>query len=99
MTGLLCRTDRTMLIELVRHAEARDRDEAGFDVEAFRGMLARDRALSDKQRAWLIEVYERVYRSPHYENLVSGGKAPLGRPVELMVRDKPLRPPPRRSDA
>jgi len=33
-----------------------------------------------------------------YANLDSSGKAPRGREVELMVKDKPLRPPGRRID-
>lgn len=33
-----------------------------------------------------------------YENLVSSGKAPRGREVELLVKDKPLRPPSRRPE-
>lgn len=52
--------------------------------------------LSEKQRAKVRELLEE--NEPQYENLISTGKAPRGREVELMVRDKPLRPPQRRSE-
>ena len=57
-------------------------------------------ALSDKQRAWVRGVYETVFATPLYENLVSSGKAPRGREVEVLAHKmpKPLKPPPRKRD-
>jgi len=52
--------------------------------------------LTDKQRSWAREVGERVGAVIEYENLMSTGRAPRGREVELMVKDKPLRPPQRK---
>lgn len=52
--------------------------------------------LSPRQRSWVQDRFEQLV--PEYENLVSAGKVPRGREVELMVRDKPLRPPPRRAE-
>lgn len=73
--------------------------------KAFREMLDRlenGRALelSDKQRAWVRGVFERVFDSPTYENLFSSGKLCLGKPVEtpavLRRENLPLKPPGRR---
>jgi hypothetical protein len=64
------------------------------ESEAFADMLRSledFRQLTEKQRAWAKSALERFV--PTYENLVSSGKVPRGREVELMVRDKPLRPP------
>jgi hypothetical protein len=47
--------------------------------------------LTVKQHAWVRRELDK--HRPSYENLVSSGSAPRGREVELMVRDKPLRPP------
>jgi len=53
--------------------------------------------LSDKQRAWLRVVHERV-AAPQYENLVSSGRVPRGREVETpdVLKNLPKKPPPRR---
>jgi hypothetical protein len=51
--------------------------------------------MSPAQRS-MIEAWvrgERYRADEKYENLVSSGRAPRGRPVELLVKDKPLRPP------
>jgi len=74
--------------------------------EAFEAMLQRfavppatnSAKLTAKQRAWAQAALrgDRYQAEPEYENLVSSGKAPRGREVELMVKDKPLKPPRRR---
>jgi hypothetical protein len=61
------------------------------------GRLERYPTLSDKQRAYVRDVGERLEIILQYENGVSSGKVPRGQEVELLVRDKPLRPPGRRS--
>lgn len=54
--------------------------------------------LSDRQRAWVKDVYEKVFDDPQYENLVSRGLVPRGKEVETpaVLRNLPLRPPGRR---
>ena len=73
--------------------------------KAFRDMLdrlenGRVLELSDKQRAWVRSVFERVFDTPQYENLFSSGKLCLGKPVEtpavLRRENLPLKPPGRR---
>lgn len=82
-------------------------DEGGLDdddspwIAAFRDMRRRDRPLSDKQRAWLRSVHERVLGTPNYENAWGAGKVPRGEalatPVpEVLKAPLPKRPPPRR---
>jgi hypothetical protein len=99
--------DMTMLRELVAKVDELDAmDDAGpleFVFQgnarrAFREMLERGQALTDKQRTWAKSVYERVFGVPQYENLVSSGRAPRGKEVRLLVDDmpKPKKPPPRR---
>lgn len=57
--------------------------------EAFEDMLERIEAkgmtLSDKQRAWVLRALD----VPEYENLVSSGKVPIGKPVELPWQLRP----------
>ena len=57
--------------------------------------LSFGRPLSAEQRAWATAALEgqQYVPSEKYENLVSSGKVPRGREVELMVTDKPLKPP------
>jgi hypothetical protein len=88
--------DRKMLLELLTDYAGQISDG---QREAFRDMFSElkrtERPLSFKQREWVSGVHERFV--PKYENLVSNGKVPRGREVELLVRDRPLRPPMRRS--
>ena len=66
-----------------------------FDLRAYQGNTTH-RAfefLTEKQRAWLVAVHERV-TGGSYENLVSRGLAPRGREVPSMVGALPKRPPP-----
>ncbi len=70
------------------------------EEEGFRGMLSYMQAsnsalLSERQTSWLVSVLEK--HEPRYENLVSAGKVPRGKEVESLVRDKPLRPPTRKT--
>jgi hypothetical protein len=69
--------------------------------EAFTDMLervGRGGKLTDKQRSWVKAVLD----EPEYENLVSAGKVPMGKPIEtpaiLRPENLPKRPPPRRSE-
>lgn len=95
--------DLRMLDELLeKHLE----ELTEWEVEAFADMRCslkmypedvRERRgfhqLTEKQRERVKATHERLV--PQYENLVSSGKVPRGREVEIMVKDKPLRPPPR----
>ena len=91
----LSEEDRRTLETLLAEPEV---DDERWDRKAFAGMLERNVALTGKQRSWLLDTHERVLGAPHYENLVSAGKVPMGKPVELMVKDKPLKPPVRRGE-
>jgi hypothetical protein len=67
--------------------------------EAFGDMLERLEkypTLTDRQRAYVRDVGERLEILQEYENGISNGTVPRGREVELMVKDKPLRPPGRK---
>lgn len=74
--------------------------------EAFDDMLAKlhrsGSALSPKQRAWAqVALYgERYEPEPEYENLVSAGRVPRGRPVPTpaVLTNLPKRPPVRRRE-
>ncbi len=95
--------DVELLEVAVEKAEERDDETAqrvfGEWLDNFRqGRWFGD--LTPKQRAWAeaVAAGKRYDPDPEYLNLVSSGKAPRGREVELMVKDKPLRPPPRRSE-
>jgi hypothetical protein len=61
---------------------------------------AKGRPLSFKQREFAHAVLEgRRYDPPEeYLNLASSGTLARGREVELLVKDKPLRPPQRRRE-
>jgi hypothetical protein len=54
--------------------------------------------LSGKQRDWVKQVAERF--APTYENLVSSGKVPRGAevPEPEVLKHRPLKPPPRRTE-
>jgi hypothetical protein len=68
---------------------------------AFEEMAALGKDLTAKQRGWAQAALrgDRYEAEPEYENLVSSGRCPRGREVELMVKDKPLKPPSRRTGA
>lgn len=74
--------------------EKADEQEDERAADAFRSMFKMER-LTPKQRAWAEAMVEgrRYDPAPEYENLISSGKAPRGREVELMVKDKPKFPP------
>lgn len=82
--------------------EAAMEHESTSDVarKAFEDMLQKGRPLTDAQRAWATAASrgERYEPEEKYLNMVSAGTVPRGREVELMVRDKPLRPPGRRNE-
>lgn len=85
---------------------ADDDSEVAPWLFAFRSMLmalddGRLVALTEKQRSWVHGVYEKVFDEPIYLNLVSAGRVPLGKPVELpeVLKKLPLKPPTRRVDS
>lgn len=90
----LCPADAVMLRECLALCEDLD-EEVRFNARAFDEMLARDRPLSDKQRAWVRAVHEKLCGTPHYENAWSAGKVPRGRevPTPAVLQKLPLRPP------
>jgi hypothetical protein len=91
--------DERMLRELLASSLDEDEEER-FNARAFREMLDRGRPLSEKQHAWVADVYEKVIGDPQYLNLWSAGRVPKGRDVptpEVLTRS-PKRPPTRRSE-
>ncbi len=95
--------DARLLTEVLRYVEERhdDPDErTDVPYRAFKDMLDRGAALSDKQRAWVRSVHARLFDETTYENLVSSGRVPRGREVETpaILRDLPKKPPPRRTE-
>ena len=72
-----------------------------YERDAFSDMLdglnTNRSVLSDKQRQWAKEVYEKFV--PAYENLVSEGRVPLGKPVPTpaVLLNLPKKPPTRRN--
>jgi hypothetical protein len=94
--------DRDRLAKLVarrNELEEADDEKAVYIPAAFVDMLARDRALSFKQRAWVRAVYEKTFDEPMYENLASSGTLCRGREVETpaVLRHLPKKPPQRRT--
>jgi hypothetical protein len=73
-----------------------------WEQEAYTDMLEwlKDdtHTLSDIQHGCIDRTEDRVGVVVEYENLVSSGRAPLGKPVELLVKDRPLKPPTKRRD-
>ena len=82
--------DRELLEKIL--AEEIKEDER----EAFADMLStivsgEFKFFSKRQRAWAEQVID--WYSPSYENLVSTGRVPRGREVEMMFKPGPLKPP------
>lgn len=92
---MLDREDEHKLREILRWDEEHPEREGFVQVSAFQGMLDRGYPLSDKQRAWVRGVYERLFDVPQYENLISSGKAPRGRevPTPSVLQNLPKKPP------
>lgn len=92
--------DERMLLALLDASPDPD-EEVRFDFRAFEGMLSRGKALTDKQRNYLRDVFERIVGTPQYENLWSAGKVPRGEsfatPVpEVLLKPLPKKPPGRK---
>jgi hypothetical protein len=103
-------SDLRVLRELCEEGEV---DGTALDVpEAFYDMLVRledqrQRTLTPKQRRWanaIAATSGHIEESPGPEDddgpeptRLTGGDVPRGREVELLVKDRPLRPPTRRS--
>ncbi len=90
--------DARILREVLTAFEVLDEDDRHYDIRArvaFDFMLSRGRELSEKQRAWVLGVHERLCGTPHYENSWSAGQVPRGREVETpsVLRQLPKRPP------
>ena len=110
--AVLADEDRRMLTRLIQRAlelvQSNDEKEVAqaesIAVDAFEDIIARGRPLTDKQRAWVKGVYDRVFDDPQYLNLASSGRLCRGREVELpkvlLPQNLPKKPPTRRrSDA
>jgi hypothetical protein len=99
--GVLAPLDEKKLRACLQWAEEHDdeEDRIGF-ARAFQEMLDRNRALSDKQRAWIYGIHERLFGEPEYQNDWSEGRVPRGRevPTPAVLRNLPKKPPPRRAD-
>jgi hypothetical protein len=82
--------------------EERDLDENEEKWRgAFQNMLDRWRVLTDKQRVYVKNVFEKLFDAPTYENAFSAGKVPLGTalatPVPAVLQKPlPMRPPGRK---
>lgn len=97
--------DQRMLSRLIQRAlelseSDDDKDTAKADrinVGVFEDMLARNRPLSDAQRGWVKDVYEKVFDDPQYANLASSGRLCRGRevptPKVLLPQNLPKKPP------
>jgi hypothetical protein len=94
MTDDLKRLDAAELLEAVLERE----DLSDYARSAFEDMQRQERSLSPKQRAWAEAALkgERYEAEPEYKNMVSRGLVTPGKEVELMVKDKPLKPPGRK---
>ncbi len=89
--------DERMLKSLLAASPDED-EEVRFQPRPFREMLERGYPLSERQRAWLHDVYERIVGEPQYVNMASSGKLARGREVTVNCGPLPKRPPQRRSD-
>lgn len=92
---------RACVSEWETKSDLADIDEPNW-FEPFREMLAnlesgRYLALTEKQRAWVRGVHERLFDVPTYENLFSAGKVPRGgygaTPTPEVLKHLPKRPP------
>ncbi len=89
--------DEALLDEVLSKEELSDDRRAIF--EDMRDWVHKGWSLTDKQRQFAeLAVGRRDAMDEEYENAWSAGKVPKGRDVELMVRDKPLKPPQRRTE-
>ena len=88
-----------MLDRLLAESSRRDEADAPNPIPAafidMRNRAANGVGLSPKQTAWIRGIYDRVFDEPTYENLVSAGKVPAGRPVESpdVLKNLPKKPP------
>lgn len=94
--------DLRMLAELLKHhaenltdAETEAFASMRFDLTTYGPGPFEVFKLSEKQRAWVTSVYERLV--PQYSNLVSRGLVPRGRevPTPAVLKNLPKRPPKR----
>jgi hypothetical protein len=94
MTDDLKRLDAAELLEAVLERD----DLSDYARSAFEDMQRQERSLSPKQRAWAEAALkgERYEPEPEYENMVSRGLVPRGKEVEILVKDRPLKPPGRK---
>jgi hypothetical protein len=93
------KTDHELLTELLEELVHRGNTRLWDIFSAMHdSTVGRGRSLTPKQRAFAEATLagDKYERPETYDNLVSGGTVPRGREVELLVRDKPLRPPGRR---
>jgi hypothetical protein len=82
--------DRETLAKLLVHEELKDEEREAF-ADMLEGLNGKWRQLTEKQRAWASRRLDEL--EVRYENLVSSGKAPRGREVEMMFKPGPLKPP------
>jgi hypothetical protein len=88
--------DEALLDEVLGKEELSDERRAIF--EDMLAWVHKGWELTDKQRQFAeLAAGKRDSMDEEYENAWSAGKVPKGRDVELMVKDKPLRSPQRRS--
>ncbi len=93
----LCKKDIEVLERLVDDVDLLEGEQTAF-AEMLEGLReGRYASLMRKQREWVIEVAARI-GSIGYENLVSSGGVPIGRPVETpqVLRNLPMKPPGRK---
>jgi hypothetical protein len=91
-----------MLDEIIAKAVELDEADEAHTIPSgafmsIRAWARRGRDLSDKQRAWIRSVYEKLFDTPMYENLVSAGKVSLegyGKtPTPEVLKKLPMKPP------
>lgn len=93
----LCKKDIEVLERIVDDVDLREGEQDAF-AEMLEGLReGRYASLTRKQREWAIEVSVRI-GAVGYENLVSSGGVPIGRPVETpqVLRNLPMKPPGRK---
>jgi hypothetical protein len=93
----LCKKDIELLERVVDDVDLREGEQDAF-AEMLEGLReGRYASLTRRQREWASEVALRI-GAIGYENLVSSGGVPVGRPVETpaVLRHLPMKPPGRR---